>query len=314
MRILILGAGGTGGYFGGRLAAAGAEVSFLLRAARAERVRRDGLQIRSPLGDLLCRPQVLTADDLSAEQPSPFDLVLLSCKAYDLGSAMEAIAPGVGPQTVILPVLNGLRHYRALDARFGAERVAGGLCFINATLGEDGAVLHLDPPARLSFGQRDGREVCPQLQALARLCEAAGVDYSLSSRIELDAWIKYSFLCAVAASTCLLRGSVGQILSCEGGAEFLSGIYAECVAVAAAAGETLPEKAQAAALGILLREGSAQTSSLYRDLVAGRQVEALQIVGDMVARSAQAGLVAPRLSAAWIHLQVYMAQRAAHGS
>lgn len=310
MRILVLGAGATGGYFGGRLAAAGLEVSFLLRPARAACLRAEGLRIRSPLGDLHGRPAVLTAGELAAEAArKPFDLILLSCKAYDLDSAMDAIAPAVGEGTCLLPLLNGLRHYQALDARFGAERVAGGLCFINATLDGQGGILHLDRPARLSFGERASRPPRPQLEALAAGCERAGIDGRLSERIALDAWIKYSFLCALAASTCLLRGSVGQILATEGGAGFLQGIYAECAGVAKAEGEVLPGPAREAALAILLQPGSAQTSSLYRDLLAGRPVEALHIVGDMVARAAAAGLAVPRLEAAWLHLQVYLAAR-----
>ncbi|AFC85295.1 2-dehydropantoate 2-reductase [Frateuria aurantia] len=312
MRILVLGAGGTGGYFGGRLAASGADVSFLLRPVRAGRIRHDGLQIRSPLGDVLCRPQVLVATELAAVAArQPFDLILLSCKAYDLDSAMDAIAPAVGPATRILPILNGLRHYPLLDARFGAERVQGGLCFINATLNAQGEIVHLDPVARLSFGERDERPAGAGLQALSGMCTTAGIEHRLSPRIELDAWAKYAFLCSVAASTCLLRGSIGRILATEGGAAFLGGIYAECTAVAAAEGEVLPEPVRAAALAILLREGSSQTSSMYRDLVAGKDVEALQIVGDMVHRAVRAGLSVMRLDAAWIHLQSYMAQRQA---
>lgn len=310
MRILILGAGGTGGYFGARLASSGADVTFLLRPPRAELIRRNGLQIRSPLGDMLCPVQVVTADELATGAgQSGFDLILLSCKAYDLDTAMEAIAAAVGPRTRILPILNGLRHYPALEARFDAERILGGLCFVNATLNAQGEVVHLDPVARLSFGERQGRPTSACLHTLAELCRKAGFEHRLSPRIELDAWSKYAYLCSIAASTCLLRGSTGQILASDGGETFLRGIYAECLAVAAAEGEVLPESVRSAAMDLLLRQGSNQTSSMYRDLVAGRDVEALQIVGDMVQRASRAGLPVVRLEAAWLHLQVYMAAR-----
>ena len=153
MRILVLGAGGTGGYFGGRLAQAGVDVTFLVRPARAAQLDSEGLVIRSPLGDASFPVAHVTADALpalAAEQP--FDLVILSCKAYDLDSAIEAIAPAVSPRTTVLPILNGLRHYAALDARFGRDAVLGGLCFISATKAADGAVLHLAPAAKLTFG------------------------------------------------------------------------------------------------------------------------------------------------------------------
>ena len=141
MRLLVLGAGGTGGYFGGRLAQAGVDVSFLVRPARATLLRERGLRIRSPLGDADVPAQVVTADEL--RDAAPFELVLLSCKAYDLDSAMDAIAPAVEAGARVLPLLNGLRHYEALDARFGFANVLGGLCFISPTLGADGEILPL---------------------------------------------------------------------------------------------------------------------------------------------------------------------------
>ncbi|RBD11056.1 oxidoreductase, partial [Xanthomonas oryzae pv. oryzae] len=147
MHILILGAGGTGGYFGGRLAQAGVDVTFLVREARAAQLQADGLRIRSPLGDAQLQVAHVTAQDLPAlVAQRPFDLVILSCKAYDLDSAIDAIAQAVGEQTTVLPILNGLRHYAALDERFNAARVLGGLCFISATKGEHGEILHLGKP------------------------------------------------------------------------------------------------------------------------------------------------------------------------
>ena len=131
MRILVLGAGGTGGYFGGRLLEAGADVSFLVRPARAQRLAADGLRIISPCGDFSSSVKVLTLLDSAA----PFDLILLSCKAYDLDSAIAAIRPAVGANTRILPLLNGLKHFDVLDAAFGSEHVLGGLCHISVTLG-----------------------------------------------------------------------------------------------------------------------------------------------------------------------------------
>ncbi|MEQ4574364.1 MAG: 2-dehydropantoate 2-reductase N-terminal domain-containing protein, partial [Gammaproteobacteria bacterium] len=184
MRILILGAGGTGGYFGGRLAQAGADVTFLVRPGRAAQLQADGLKIRSPLGDadLAVRHAVAGAlPALVAERP--FDLVILSCKAYDLEASIEAIAPAVGADTTVLPILNGLRHYDALDARFGRERVLGGLCFISATKGEGGEILHLGKPASITFGERDGGADSARVRAFAAACAQAGIDHTASPRI-----------------------------------------------------------------------------------------------------------------------------------
>ena len=310
MRILVLGAGGTGGYFGGRLAQAGADVTFLVRPARAALLAERGLRIRSPLGDADLDVATVTAQDLPALAAArPFDLVLLACKAYDLDSAIESVAPAVGANTAVLPILNGLLHYDALDARFGRERVPGGLCFIGATLGADGEVLHLGRPASITFGLREGNADGGVLARLAAAYAQAGVDHLYAPDIAAAQWIKYSFLAALAAGTCLTRASVGAIVAAEGGEAFMAALHAECLAVAAAEGHPVPgDEARTARAG-LTRAGSPVTASMLRDLQAGLRVEALQIVGDMVHRAHRAGLQVPRLEAAWVHLQAYESAR-----
>ena len=309
MRILVLGAGATGGYFGGRLAQAGADVTFLVRPARAALLRERGLRIRSPLGDGDVTVALATADTL--ESLPAFDLVVLGCKAYDLDSAMDAVAPAIGPRTAILPILNGLLHYDALDARFGHERVLGGLCFISATLGADGEVVHIGGPASITFGLRECNTDAGVLARLAAAFGAAGVDHLYAADIARAQWIKFSFLAALAAGTCLMRGSVGAIVASEGGEAFMAALHEECLAVAAAEGQPVPEAEVRTARGHLTRTGSPVTASMLRDLQAGLRVEALQIVGDMVHRAHRNGLPVPRLEAAWAHLQAYGAGRTA---
>ena len=308
MRILVLGAGGTGGYFGGRLAQSGAEVTFLVRPARAAQLRQHGLQIRSPLGDAdIAVAPVLAEDlaDLAAEHP--FDLVMLSCKAYDLDSALDAIAPAMGAQTTVMPILNGLLHYATLDARFGQQRVLGGLCFISATKGPDGEVMHLGKPASITFGERDGNPGSARVRGFARLCEKAGLDHLAAADIDQQLWNKYSFLTTLAAGTCLMRASVGTIVAGEGGDEFMQALYRECLAVADASGHPVTAETQAIALGTLTQVGSPVKASMLRDLEAGQRVEAAHIVGDMLHRAQAAGLATPLLAAAWCHLQAYEA-------
>lgn len=308
MRILVLGAGGTGGYFGGRLAQSGAEVTFLVRPARALQLEQHGLQIRSPLGDADFPVAHVVADGLGAfADAQPFDLVLLSCKAYDLDSSLDAIAPAVGEHTAVLPILNGLQHFAALDARFGRPRVLGGLCFISAMKGPGGEVLHLGKPASITFGERDGRPDSARVRALAKLCERAGLDHLASPRIDQQLWIKYSFLTALAAGTCLMRASIGGIVAGEEGPEFMRALYDECLQVAAAAGQPIPPAAQEVALATLTQAGSTLKASMLRDLEAGQRVEAAHIVGDMLHRARRAGQAAPLLAAAWCHLQAYEA-------
>ena len=169
MRVLVLGAGAVGGYFGGRLLEAGVDVTFLVREGRAEPLRKNGLVIRSPNGNAtLESPAIVTARDTSQ-----FDLVILSSKAYDLESAIEAITPAVGPATVVLPLLNGLRHMDALDTRFGSDRVIGGFCAIAVTLTPDGTIVHLNRLHELRFGERGGG-MTERIIAIERLMAPCG--------------------------------------------------------------------------------------------------------------------------------------------
>jgi len=309
-RILVLGAGGTGGYFGGRLAEAGADVTFLVRPARAAQLQRDGLVLRSRLGDARLQVAHITADALPAlVRQAAFDVVILSCKAYDLGDAIEAIAPAVGAQTAVMPILNGLLHYHVLDARFGRERVLGGLCFINAAKAVDGAIMHLGIPARLVFGERDGTVGSARVAALDAACAGAKFDTIASPQIALEMWIKYTFLATLAAGTCLIRADVGTIVATDDGRSFMQDLYAECLAVAGVHGYPIPEAAQVDNLAILTATGSANKASMLRDLEAGRRVEAAHIIGDMLMRARHAGLPAPLLQTAYCHLQAYQAQR-----
>lgn len=310
MRLLVLGAGGTGGYFGGRLAQSGADVTFLVRPPRAAQLQRDGLRIRSPLGDANLEVAHVTAGTLPARvAEAPFDLVLLSCKAYDLDSAMAAVAPAIGPGTAILPILNGMRHYAALDDRFGAARVIGGLCFISAAKGPGGEILHLGHPASMTFGERTGEDDSARTRAFAASCAQAGIDHLCSPRIARELWSKYSFLAALAAGTCVMRASVGRIVATDGGEAFMAALHDECLAVAAAEGEPVPDAAAAKARATLIQANSPLTASMLRDLQAAQAIEGEHIVGDMLRRVRDAGLAAPLLATAWVHLQAYESRR-----
>ena len=306
MRLLFLGAGGTGGYFGGRAAQAGADVTFLVREGRAQTLSAQGLRIESPRGDAVLAPQLVTASEIDG----PYDLVVLSCKAYDLPSAIEAIRPAVGPDTAILPIMNGVLQYDALDAEFGAARVLGGLCQINATLGPEGQVRHLGKHAAFVFGERAGEPRSTRCVALEAALADAAFSSRLSTAIQQDIWEKYIFLTTLAAATCLMRGAVGQIVSTDDGEAIVRDLLRECQQVAVASGYTLRAEADAAALKVLTDRESAMTASMFRDLSQDAPVEADHIVGDMVHRGRTLGLDVPYLRVAYAHLQVYQARRA----
>jgi 2-dehydropantoate 2-reductase len=307
MRILFLGAGGTGGYFGGRAAQAGADVTFLVREPRAARIREQGLRIKSPLGDATLQPQLVTQQTLQGS----YDVVVLSCKAYDLASAIEAIRPAVGPDTAVLPIMNGVLQYDVLDREFEPHRVLGGLCQINATLGPEGEVMHLGKHASIVFGERAGPARSARCEALEQALAGGEYVSRLSADIYQDIWEKYVFLTTLAAATCLMRGTVGQIASTDDGIDILGGLLQESQAVAAASGHTVRPEADASVRKILTDRSQAMTASMYRDLSQGLPVEADHIVGDMVRRARTLGVDATYLRTAYAHLQVYQAQRAA---
>src|SRR5262245_40976468 len=231
MRFLVVGAGATGGYFGGRMLKAGRDVTFLVRPARAERLAATGLTIASPAGNVTLRsPPTVRA----AELRTPFDAVILSCKAYDLDGAIESFAPAVGPDTAIVPLLNGLRHLDALDARFGAGRVLGGSCFISARLDDAGRIAHVSDIHRLAFGERSGGR-SERVDAIAAALAGAKFEAAASDQIVLEMWEKWVFLAALAGVTCLTRAAVGDVVA-AGGADLAAAFLEECRSVAAAAG------------------------------------------------------------------------------
>ena len=306
MRILVVGAGAIGGYFGARLAEAGRDVTFLVRERRARELARRGLSVRSPRGDVhLARPTTVQAKDLSA----PFDLILLSCKAYDLDGAIESLSPAVGAETAILPLLNGMRHLDTLDGRFGPDRVMGGLCFISATLDGEGRVLHLNDAHTLVYGPR-GAWPASRTDRVSAALSGANFDARLSSNIALDMWEKWVLIAGTAGITCLMRASVGDIVA-AGGGELASALLDECASIAAANDFPLPAAHLARAHRTVTAEKSPIKASMLRDIERGAPTEGDHILGELIHRSPQA-LPVPILRIAYTHVKAYeIARRSA---
>jgi len=300
MRILVVGAGAIGGYFGGRMLEAGRDVTFLVRPKRAGELASAGLVIKSPNGDVtLKNPPTVQADTIK----NAFDVVLLSCKAYDLDDAIKSFAPAVGPQTAIIPMLNGMSHLDTLDKKFGPERVLGGLCAIAVTLNDKREVVHMMPMQSMGFGERDGK-TSDRVRAIADAFSV--VSNALpSENVMQDMWEKWVFLASIAASTSLMRGPVGAIVASPGGRDFLLGILDECTAVAKAAGHEPGGPFFQRVKGNLTAEGSPMTASMFRDIKAGGKVEADHVIGDMIARADAAKIPVPKLRVAYTHLKTY---------
>jgi 2-dehydropantoate 2-reductase len=306
MHILVLGAGGIGGYFGGRLAEAGAEVTFLVRPKRREQIARDGLVIESPLGNAKLPVRTVLAEALKPD----YDIVLLTCKAYDLDSSMDAIAPAMHGHCTVVPMLNGLAHFARLDARFGAANVMGGTAQINATLKRDGTVVHGDSLQRMLFGERD-RSKSARGAALAAAFAKSKAEGKLSDDIEQDLWEKIVFLCALATTTCLFRGNVREIVAAAGGREAMLRALEANAEIARREGHPPRPQMLESARQRLTDPAGLWSASMLRDLESGGQVEADHIVGWMLERARAHGVDDTLLSLAYTHLKAYEARRAA---
>jgi len=306
MKILVLGAGGIGGYFGGRLAESGADVTFLVRPKRREQIARDGLMIESPSGNAKLAVKTVAAEEL---KPG-YDLVLFTCKAYDLDSAMDAIAPAMQGGCVVVPMLNGIAHFERLDARFGRQNVMGGTCQINATLRKDGVVVNGDALQRLLFGERD-KSKSARAQAFADALAKTKIDWKLSEDIEQDLWEKVVFLSALAATTCLFRANVREIIAAPGGKEVMERALAANIAIATKEGHAPRAPAIEMARGRLTDPEGLWSASMLRDLEAGGATEADHIIGFMLAKARAHGVDDTVLSIAYTHLKAYEARRAA---
>jgi 2-dehydropantoate 2-reductase len=305
MRILVVGAGAIGGYFGGRMLAAGRDVTFLVRPRRAAELADAGLVIKSPNGDVtLKNPPTVQADKLSEK----FDAVLLSCKAFDLDDAIRAFAPAVGAQTAIIPLLNGMLHLDVLDDKFGREHVLGGLCAIAVTLNEHREVVQLAPMQSLNFGERDGR-MSDRVRAIADVMASGNFGAVASEHVVQEMWEKWVFLASLAASTSLMRAPAGVILASPGGRDFILGILDECSAIATASGYAPRAPFLERSRSMLTAEGSQLTASMFRDIKAGARVEADHVIGDLIARGDAAKVPVPRLRVAYTHLKAYEKQR-----
>jgi 2-dehydropantoate 2-reductase len=306
MKILVLGAGAVGGYFGGRMAEAGADVTFLVRARRAELLAKSGLRIKSRFGDLKLAPRCV----VEAQVKPDYDVVLFTAKAYDLASAIDAIAPAMtgNRRGYVLPMLNGISHMDALDARFGRERVLGGVAYIASTLAPDGEIQHLNEFQRIVFGPRAApqKAVCEDLSAAL-----AGVkfDWKQLDDVEQAMWDKWVLLATLAGITCLMRAPVGDIVAAGSGEKLILALLAENASVAKAEGYATPEAAMANYRGLLTQKGSMFSASMLRDVESGGQAEGEHILGALLARARKHGISAPVLEMAATNLEAYAARR-----
>jgi len=299
VRILIAGAGATGGYFGARLSQAGRDVSFLVRPRRAEQLR-DGLKLIGPGGE----EETVAVRTVEADQiTDPYDVVIIAVKAGALTSALEQIAPAVGPGTLILPFLNGMAHMTELNRRFGAERVLGGLVRVVTTVTGSGAIHQMKPIATMDFGPQDGLAT-GRLEAVREQLDVPGYELAFTTDIVDAMWKKWTFITAAGVITCLMRGSIGDIIA-AGGKPFIDQVIAETEGVAAAAGHQVTAPEHDATVHMLTEPGSVFTASLYRDVAAGLPHEGEHLLGSFAETAAGLGLDVPLTNLALLQLRTH---------
>lgn len=307
MRILVMGTGGVGGYFGARLAKAGQEVGFVARGAHLEAMRRDGLRIESPLGDLTLQP--VRASSNPADFAAP-DLVLLGVKLWDTAAAIEQIRPALGPHTAVVSFQNGVVKDDLLTEALGTEHVIGGVCYIAASIAAPGVIRHGGPMQKLVFGEYDGTE-SERVRAFRDACVAAGIVAEVSADIRRTIWEKFVFLVGLSGTTTLARSTIGPIRSHERARAFLFDVMDEVVQVARAEGVALPPDFAHDRMAFVDTLPAVMTSSMHGDLDRGNRLEVGWLSGDVVRRGERLGVPTPRNRAIADVLAMYAEGKAA---
>jgi len=288
MKIAVMGVGGIGGYFGGLLARAGEDVTFIGRGGHLEAIQKNGLQVKSVAGDFHVHAKA-THDPRTV---GGVDLVLFCVKGYDTDAAGSQIRPMVGPQTVVLCLLNGVDNEERLAAILGNEHVMAGVVHILSTISSPGVVSQTAGPRSLKFGEEDGR-VTPRAERILAVLKGAGINAELSSRIQVDLWEKFLFICAQGGVTALTRLSIGEILDCPETAAMYRQVMEEVAAVGRAKGVPLPADAVGRAMAFASGLQAGMRSSLAHDLSQGNRLEVETLAGTVVRYGREVGVPTP---------------------
>ena len=309
MKFLILGAGAIGGYVGGRLTEAYRDVTFLVREARRDQLDRDGLRIESVYGDFAGPVKTITRDGLTPD----YDLILLTCKAYDLDDAIDAIAPGVGPDTMVIPILNGLGHISTLNERLGTEHVLAGTVKISVARMADGTIKHMNDWCWLHFGEQGGG-ISDRVAALRDALDGAtGLEPVALENAMKEMWEKMVHLATAAGMTSLMRANVGQIVRTEEGASLFRHFLETTAEVARRAGYPPSDAFMENYRALFADPASKYATSMLRDIEAGNPTEGEHILGMLLETAREAGIDDPLLATAYAGVKAYEARRADGG-
>ena len=299
MKILVLGIGGIGGFFGGYLQQSGADVTFLVRPKRKDFILKNGLKVLSSLGNLNLKPNLVLASEL---EPI-YDIIIISCKTYDLDQAILDLRLSKG-RGLIIPFLNGMTHLKKLDEEFGSENVMGGVAHISSTINEDGTIEHFSEFKKLTFGNRDYNQN-HLLKPFFDLCKKTKFDVVLSENITLDLWKKWIFISTVAGATTLFSSTIGEISNHEVGKKTLINLYNECKSIAKLNGFTIDDNEANNVLNNITVEGSPIKASMQRDVEKNAFTEHEEIFGHLISKAQNYNFDSPILMSCLLRMKLY---------
>jgi 2-dehydropantoate 2-reductase len=300
MKLLVVGAGAVGGYFGGRLAEKGENVTFLVRENRKKQLEQNGLLIQSIHGNIHIKPQLL----LSGEPAEAFDVILISTKAYHLDSAIEDVRPYIGKDTMILPLLNGMSHIDKLVESFDEKNVLGGLCFVESTLDQHGTIIQTSPIHDLVYGERNG-EKSERITRLENVLTGTKANFLLSDKINQEMWVKYLFISTLSGITSLFRSPIGPILENKEGVKTIEKVLHEAATIMRSIHAPLPEGIEVLQKDKLIAMNYEMKSSLQRDMEKSLPIEADHLYGYLLNLANINDIDAPTLKIINLNLKIY---------
>ncbi|ADU29673.1 ketopantoate reductase family protein [Evansella cellulosilytica] len=300
MKILIVGAGAVGGYFGGRLIEKGEDVTFLVREQRKQQLQEHGLVINSVHGDVKLHPKMIVGN----ENDEPFDIVIIATKAYHLEDGLRTVEPFVREYTTIIPLLNGIEHMELLHTYFSPEQVLGGLCFIEATLNKEGAIIQKSNIHSLIFGEWSGK-VTDRAKEIENAFSNTKASFQLSENIQQEMWHKYLFISTFSGITALMRSPIGPIRDTMEGRTYIQQLFEEIRITMVEHGAPIATSIVETYMRLIDQQHADMKSSMLRDIEKGAQIEADHLQGYLLLLAERVGVETPLLRLIYQHLKVY---------
>ncbi len=300
MKVLIIGAGAVGGYFGGRMAETGIDVTFLVRQKRKELLEKNGLIIKSPRGNFSTNPKLVVSEKLE----HVFDVILFTNKAYDLDAVLQIDLP-VNEDTIIIPLLNGYVHLKKLKAKFPNAKLFGGIAHIFSTLSGEGEIHHFNDIHSLTFGHLSDADE-KQGRKFFEACSSVNFSLKYSSNIVVDLWHKWILITTVAGATTLFDANIGEIASTEHGRSFIIDLHDECINIAKSEKVELNEKDLEEQKIFLVDKSSTWNSSMRRDMLNHAKIENEHIFLELIKIADQNKISCPSLKTVMVNGEIYM--------